>query len=66
MAYKYIPNEKFDKDDFKTSLLLSDGKRWHKVSPGIFTTKNEFIKQELDNMAISSDKTLLILNPQFF
>ncbi|TXK46779.1 hypothetical protein [Lactococcus sp. dk322] len=66
MAYKYIPNEKLDKDDFKTSLLLSDGKRWHKVSPGIVTTNHEFIKQELDNMAIRSDKTLLILNPQFF
>jgi hypothetical protein len=66
MAYQYIAKVNISKGDYKTALLLSDGKRWHNVSPGIVKNTHEFVKHELDKMAIAGDKTLLILNPVFF
>ena len=66
MAYQYIKKDKLSQEDYKTAFLLSDGKRWHKVSAGIVNSTHEFIKHELDKMSITSDKTLLILNPIFF
>lgn len=66
MAYQYIKKDKLSQEDYKTAFLLSDGKRWHNVSAGIVNSTHEFIKHELDKMAITSDKTLLILNSIFF
>ncbi|MCT0015386.1 hypothetical protein EFE32_00635 [Lactococcus lactis subsp. lactis] len=66
MAYQYIKKDKLSQEDYKTAFLLSDGKRWHNVSAGIVNSTHEFIKHELDKMSITSDKTLLILNPIFF
>ncbi|MDG4973375.1 hypothetical protein OGZ44_03780 [Lactococcus lactis] len=66
MAYQYIKKDKLSQEDYKTAFLLSDGKRWHNVSAGIVNSAHEFIKHGLDKMSITSDKTLLILNPIFF
>ncbi len=44
MVYQYIGNEKISKGDYKTALLLSDGKRWFNLLFNIVKNIYKFVK----------------------